>query len=172
MWLKYVRYVKKENIGMHPYTIKKAELPDLDFVAMLFDEYRVFYKQASDLDKARTFIQNRMKNNESVIFLAIERQSDNVIPVGFVQLYPSFSSVSMKKLWILNDLFVAPSARKKGIAKMLMETAKNYAVKTEAKGLILETAVDNDPAKKLYESMGYKKDVQCDHYEFIISSIE
>jgi GNAT superfamily N-acetyltransferase len=153
--------------NMAEYTVKKAELKELDLVAQLFDQYRVFYEQASDMEKGRKFIQTRMENDQSVIFLAMEHQQSSVIPLGFVQLYPSFSSVSMKKLWILNDLFVAPSVRKRGIAKKLMEKAKNFAIETSAKGLILATAVTNHQAKSLYESMGYKKDVHYDHYELI-----
>ncbi|WP_028776979.1 GNAT family N-acetyltransferase [Shimazuella kribbensis] len=150
---------------MAKYIIKKATLEELDLVAQLFDQYRVFYEQASDFENGRRFIQARMKNNQSVIFLALEQ--DN-IPLGFVQLYPSFSSVSMKKLWILNDLFMDPSARNRGIAKKLMETAKNFAIETGAKGIILETAVTNHQAKSLYESIRYKKDVHSDHYELTL----
>ncbi|MCH5585341.1 GNAT family N-acetyltransferase [Shimazuella sp. AN120528] len=153
---------------MDKYIIKQADLSDLDYVAQLFDQYRVFYNQTSDLEGGRKFIRERMENYQSVIFLALENEKSKVYPLGFVQLYPSFSSVSMKKLWILNDLYVEVSARKRGIARQLMARAIDYASETGAKGLILETAVTNHQAKRLYESIGYKKDVHSDHYEFIL----
>jgi ribosomal protein S18 acetylase RimI-like enzyme len=136
-------------------------------VVPLFNEYRVFYEQASDLEDGRQFILERMKSKQCVIFLAIESQKKYA--VGFVQLYPSFSSVSMKKLWILNDLYVDTSVRQRGIAKKLMETAKHYAIDTGAKSLILETSGNNHQAKKLYETLGYKKDIQHDHYELMLN---
>lgn len=154
---------------MGTYFVKQADLTDLESISKLFDRYRVFYQQTSDIESSRTFIKERIKNQQSVIFLALEIDEDNVHhPLGFVQMYPSFSSVSMKKLWILNDLYVETSARKKGIATKLMGTAKEYAKETGAKGLILETSVSNYQAKRLYESIGFKKDVHSDHYEFIL----
>lgn len=126
----------------------------------LFDAYRQFYKQPSDLAGAREFLRERLKRNESVIFLAM--QGENA--VGFVQLYPSFSSDAMQRLWILNDLFVAPEARRSGAAKLLMERARQWAVETKAKGLVLETAVDNVAAQRLYEKLGWKRDDLFYHY--------
>jgi ribosomal protein S18 acetylase RimI-like enzyme len=154
---------------MEKYIVKKAEIGDLDLVAPLFNEYRMFYEQNSDLEGGRQFILERMKNKQSVIFLAIENQHEFVVPLGFVQLYPSFSSVSMKKIWILNDLYVDISVRQRGIAKKLMETAKNYAIETGTKSLILETTVNNHQAKKLYEALGYRKDIHHDHYELMLN---
>ena len=87
--------------------IKKVTKDDASSVALLFDAYRVFYNQKSDLPAAFDFLQQRLANNESAVFLAVMGGE----PVGFVQLYPVFSSVQMKKSWILNDLFVAETAR-------------------------------------------------------------
>ncbi|HET7657138.1 MAG TPA: GNAT family N-acetyltransferase [Bacillales bacterium] len=138
----------------------KAGINELESVAKLFDHYRIFYKQESDPVSCKKFIQERMKNHESIIFMAVEDGN----PLGFVQLYPSFSSVSMKRLWILNDLFVEMSARKNGVGRALMDKAKEYAGQTGSKGLILETDRDNDKAQRLYESLGYEKDVKGYHY--------
>lgn len=149
-------------------TVIKAGLNELGLVTRIFDKYRMFYKQTSNLKEGRKFIQERIKNDQSIIFLAVENKIDDVKPLGFVQLYPSFSSVTMKKLWILNDLYVEQSARRKGVAKALMEKAKEYALETGAKGLTLETAIDNYNAQVLYESMGYKKDDECYHYNFFL----
>ena len=85
--------------------------------------------------------------------------------MGFPQLYPVFSSISMKKSWILNDMFVDLEARKLGIGQLLLNQAKYYAIRTGAKSLVLETAPDNYAAQKLYEKNGYKRDTQFFQYE-------
>jgi ribosomal protein S18 acetylase RimI-like enzyme len=123
---------------------------DIDLVAPLFDGYRQFYRQAPDLALARQFLSDRLEGGESVVFVALE--SDK--PLGFVQLYPSFSSVSACRTWILNDLFVVPGSRGRGVGRALMERARRHASETGARQLVLETAADN-PAQKLYESLGY-----------------
>ena len=140
--------------------IIRASSRHLGLILPLFDAYRQFYKQRSNLPKARTFLRERLKRGESVIFLAMDGKK----PVGLIQLYPSFESVTMRRVWILYDLFVTPAARKRGAAKMLMEHARQFATKTKAKGLILETAIDNRPAKKLYEQLGWKRDTAFHRY--------
>lgn len=134
--------------------IMKATIAELETLIPLFDAYRVFYQQASDPQLAKTFLSERLQQQDSIIFLALDTNSHGL---GFVQLYPSFSSVSAKRLWILNDLFVAQSARRRGIAKTLMNRAKDFAIETNAKGLFLETAHDNFHGQRLYESLGYLK---------------
>lgn len=138
----------------------------IDDLATLFDGYRVFYKQPSDVARAREFISERIIRGESVIFLAIGERGSERHALGFVQLFPSFSSVSTKRLWILNDLFVAPEGRRHGVGRMLMERSRGYAESTGAKGLTLEAAVDNLPAQALYESLGWKRDTEYYRYEF------
>ncbi|WP_374720961.1 GNAT family N-acetyltransferase [Peribacillus tepidiphilus] len=134
--------------------IYQATLSDLKEVSNLFNLYRLFYKQPSNLNGAELFISERLKNQESVIFVAVDQGKY----LGFTQLYPSFSSVSMKRTWILNDLYVHEEARKKGVAQKLLETAKEYALSTGAKSLELQTAPDNKDAQRLYEKNGYKAD--------------
>ncbi len=141
--------------------VEKAGMESLPDVAALFDQYRIFYEQESDLHLAREFIEQRMEHDESVIFLA--RNSEGQA-VGFTQLYPSFSSVSAQRTWILNDLFVTESGRGQGVATALMEAARELAINTQAKGLGLQTAVDNLPAQKLYESLGYQRDTNFFSY--------
>jgi GNAT superfamily N-acetyltransferase len=138
----------------------RAELDDLDALVPLFDAYRRFYGQASDLPGARAFLADRFKRGESVIFLAVV---DGAI-VGFTQLYPSFSSVSMRRLWVLNDLFVTPDARKSGAGRALLERAERWAAETGAKGLTLSTQVTNPGAQRLYEACGWTKDDEFLHY--------
>jgi GNAT superfamily N-acetyltransferase len=138
----------------------RAELDDLDAVVPLFDGYRRFYGQRSDPDGARAFLADRLKRGESVIFLAV---ADGAV-VGFTQLYPLFSSVSMKRLWLLNDLFVAPGARTSGAGRALLERAERWAAETGAKGLTLSTQITNLPAQRLYEACGWTKDDEFLHY--------
>ncbi|WP_420602072.1 GNAT family N-acetyltransferase [Flagellimonas sp.] len=139
--------------------IRNATLSDLELVVPLFDAYRVFYGQTSDFKAARSFLEERFNNGETVIFLAVENDK----PIGFTQLYTTFSSVSMKPFYILNDLFVVPEFRKKGIGETLLNYAKKHCQEFNYKGLALETAIDN-PAQKLYERLGWEKDKEYFHY--------
>jgi len=138
------------------HSIIRVTLDHLDLVAPLFDGYRQFYKQPSNLPGVRQFIKDRLIRHDSVIFLALLEFD----PVGFTQLYPSFSSTSMQRLWILNDLFVAPNGRRQGIGEALLERARQFAVEDGAKGLMLETAVTNTTAQKLYERLGWERDTE------------
>jgi ribosomal protein S18 acetylase RimI-like enzyme len=137
--------------------LKRATLSDVDSIASLFDAYRQFYQQPSNLPGAQQFLRTRLEQQDSVLFFAYTQLGDTIQAVGFVQLYPSFSSVTMQRLWILNDLFVCESARCHGVAKRLMNRAREHALATHAKGLFLETAHDNTQAQRLYESLGYQK---------------
>jgi len=137
-----------------------ANFEHLKELSVLFDQYRVFYKQSSNLAAATKFLQERFQNEDSTILVAIEHSSI----VGFTQLYPSFSSVSMKRIWILNDLFVAEASRKQGVGKLLMLTAENYARETEAVRIVLSTQISNIAAQSLYQFLGYCKDEEFYHY--------
>ncbi len=139
----------------------RAELDDLDALVPLFDGYRRFYEQPSDVAGARAFLGERIKRNESVIFLAV---ADGTI-VGFTQLYPLFFSVSMERLWLLNDLFVAADARKTGAGRALLARAERHARETGAKGLTLTTGNANLTAQRLYESCGWTRDTEFIHYQ-------
>lgn len=144
---------------MKQYAVVRAGLEDLDKIIPLFDEYRIFYRQESDRESARAFLEERLKAQESVIFLAVEAGEGGVgRAVGFTQLYPSFSSVTMQRLWILNDLYVSAEAREGGAGALLMETARAYALETGTKGLTLTTWTDNFTAQRLYEKQGYIRD--------------
>ena len=136
----------------------------IENLSVLFDQYCIFYKQPSNLEFARKFLEDRFQNNDSVIFTAI----NNGQIVGFTQLYPSFSSVSMKRIWILNDLFVKEAYRRRGVAKLLMNAAKKYGHKTGALRIVLATQMSNIAAQKLYESCGYAKDEQFYHYALLL----
>jgi ribosomal protein S18 acetylase RimI-like enzyme len=153
-------------------TVMRADPQHAEVIAPLFDAYRQFYRQPADLSAACQFISERLKAKQSVVFVAFLGLEVNSKAVGFVQLYPAFSSISMKPIWILNDLYVLAEAREKGIAKALMESARQLAVTTGAKELILETAMDNYSAQKLYEQLGYKKDVEFYRYALAVGQAD
>jgi len=148
--------------------IKQIGLTEAHLVVGLFNQYRIFYNQFSDIGMAKAFIDERLQHNESVIFLAID--NENQQPVGFTQLYPKYSSARLTKNWILNDLFVDENYRKQGIGERLIKTAMNFA-KTQGSAFVqLETAVDNFTAQSLYEAIGFKK--QGPDNEFFLYRID
>ncbi|MDD5410332.1 MAG: GNAT family N-acetyltransferase [Methylobacter sp.] len=151
---------------MSTITIRQAVLSDLEALAMLFDGYRQFYGRASDLHAAREFLLERFNHDESVLFIAHEGNN----PVGFTQLYPSFSSVSLARIFVLNDLFVYEHARRKGVASKLMTAAIDYASFLGAVRVSLSTATTNEAAQRLYQSAGWKRDEQFFVYHFTIPS--
>lgn len=137
--------------------IKRITLAESGLVTGLFNKYRVFYKKESDPALAEKFIRERLANNESVIFVALETENERLVPAGFTQLYPKYSSVSATKNWILNDLYVESDYRKRGIGEALIQTAMAFAKGEGASFVQLETAVDNYTAQSLYETIGFEK---------------
>jgi len=145
-----------------PVQIRRASIADVSILAPLFDGYRVFYKQPSDLVGARRFLEARFRSSESVVFIAeIGGEA-----IGFTQLYPTFSSISMKRMWILNDIFVDPSTRKLGVGTKLLDKSCEFAESDGAVSLKLCTAIDNFTAQKLYEATGWKRIDRFYHYKF------
>ena len=135
--------------------IIQATQNELEPLVLLFNGYREFYGQPADLEGAKAFLKERLDLKESVIYLA---QSEAGKWMGFTQLYPVFSSVSMERSWLLNDLFVHPNHRKKGVGEALIDAAKQLCATTPAKGLLLETGSDNYPAQALYEKLDFLKE--------------
>ncbi|HET7867085.1 MAG TPA: GNAT family N-acetyltransferase [Burkholderiaceae bacterium] len=132
-----------------------ATLADLDVIASLFDAYRQFYEQASDLPLARSFIRDRLGNNESVILLA----SNGALEViGFCQLYPTFCSLSAKPVYSLSDLFVIPAERRSGAGRLLLQAAEKLAAGSGRPRMELTTARTNKAAQAAYESLGWVRD--------------
>jgi GNAT superfamily N-acetyltransferase len=140
----------------------KITAEQVELIAPLFDAYRQFYGQSPDLDGAHRFLAERLNRGESVIFAVVEGGR----ALGFTQLYPSFSSVSMKPIWILNDLFVSEEARGRGVGARLLGAARDHALRTGAARLALSTAVTNTKAQALYERDGWKQDTAFMHYEY------
>ena len=148
--------------------IQKAKSADAKKVAPLFDLYRQFYNRPSDLAAAEQFLSERLSSDDSVVLWA----SDEVKAFGFVQLYPSFSSLSMQRLWILNDLFVLPECRRNSVGRQLLQAAVLFARESKARGLTLKTALDNQAAQNLYSSLGWKKDERYYSFDFSLSELE
>jgi len=126
--------------------IKRATTDDLESLTPLFDGYRQFYRQGSDPEGARRFLEDRLAKNDSIIFLALMGRR----ALGFTQLYPSFSSVGMARILILNDLFVVPEGRRSGAGSALLAAAAEHGRRAGAVRLVLSTEVDNTPAQALY----------------------
>ncbi|WP_336718574.1 GNAT family N-acetyltransferase [Chryseobacterium mucoviscidosis] len=144
---------------------RKAQLADVQQLAELFDQYRIFYHKDSDITAAKKFLTERIENNDSEIFVA---ENEGKL-VGFVQLYPLFSSTRMKRYWLLNDLYVNENYRGKGFSKQLIEASKELAKSTDAAGILLETGKSNDIGNKLYPSCGFEIYDEVNFYEWKIS---
>ena len=134
--------------------IRKAKKKDIEKLSVLLDKYRIFYKQETNITAARSFLKKRMKRDESVIFVAEEGKE----LIGFTQLFPLFSSVGLKRAWLLNDLYVDEKSRKSGAASKLLEAAKGLGEETESRWLLLQTSYDNFTAQKVYEKNGWVRD--------------
>lgn len=135
-------------------SISRAGPADLDALAALFDAYRQFYEQPSDVARARQWLRERLRFGESTVLVAKRGGA----ALGFVQLYPMFSSVRTAKTWILNDLYVDAGARRQGVARSLLDAAAAFAREDGAAGISLETTQDNDAARALYRAAGWQED--------------
>jgi ribosomal protein S18 acetylase RimI-like enzyme len=144
--------------------IRRAAVEDVALLAPLFDAYRQFYHQSADLALARRFLTTRLGQGESVVFLAHTAGNGDIVGCGFTQLYPLFSSVACRPIWILYDLFVDPSCRRGGVARRLMEAAHAFARAQGAATVELDTAHTNTSAQALYDSLGYRRDLEFRHY--------
>ena len=144
-------------------TIRKATLSDLAPLSQLFDLYRQFYGKTSDIESGKTFLKERFENIESEIFISLI----NSKIVGFVQLYPLFSSTRMKRLWLLNDLFVHPDYRGQGFSIQLIEAAKQLCIDTNACQLTLETSKLNTIGNNLYPKAGFEIDLDNNYYAWV-----
>lgn len=130
----------------------EATLFDLSELAVLFDQYRQFYKQITDVKSCMKFLTKRLENKDSIIYIV----KNDIEITGFAQLYPLFSSVQLKRMWLLNDLFVIESARRTGVARLLLERCKQLAVETDASAILLETGKNNKEGNELYPSEGFE----------------
>ncbi len=139
---------------MNTVTVRQAGLADVDTLAPLFDRYRQFYGNPSDLAGAQAFLQARLGNAESVAFIAYVGDT----AAGFTQLYPSFSSGAMGRIYVLNDLFVEEQCRKQGVGNQLITAATGFGRAQGAVRLTLSTAVTNSTARSVYAGAGWTRD--------------
>lgn len=144
--------------------IELATLDNLDNFAELFNNYRIFYKQDSDLEKGKLFLLDRIKQKETVTFIA---QKDGK-HVGFAQLYPLYHYKSLKKQWLLSDLFVDPQYRGLGLSVKLIDRCKLFCKETNACGLLLETQKTNQIGNNLYPKCGFEVDNEHNYYNWWI----
>ncbi|SPL69862.1 GNAT family N-acetyltransferase [Acinetobacter stercoris] len=140
--------------------VKRAEINDLNQLAVLFDEYRQFYGASSNLDQSLEFLKQRFENQESVFFIHVK---DDVF-TGFVLLYKGFNSVACSTYYILDDVYVTPVFRRQGSAKQLIDTAILFARHDNALRISLETQKTNYQSHQLYEKMGFVKDDEFQTY--------
>ncbi len=145
--------------------VRQATVEDLDLLVPLFDAYRQFYRQPSEPERARQFLRQRFEHNQSVIFIALDGET----AVGFTQLYPSFSSGAMARIFVLNDLFVAPEARGRGAGSALLRKAAEYGRDVRALRLTLSTEITNKTAQSVYEALGWKRDTTFCGYELSLA---
>lgn len=141
--------------------VRLATAADVDRVALLFDAYRQFYGLPSDLTLCRQYLAERLARDESVVLLVADA---NGTALGFVQMYPTFSSLRAARVFVLYDLFVDPAARQRGVGRRLMEAAAEEARRRGAVSLVLSTAKTNHPAQRLYESLGWVRDEEFYEY--------
>jgi len=149
--------------------IIEASLEHLDLITPLFVKYREFYGELPYPDSSRAFLEKRLRRKESVIYLALPLDDDKRL-LGFCQLYPSFSSLSLKRVWILNDIYVAEDARRQLVADHLIRTAKKMAKETQAVRMRVSTSAKNEIAHRTYESIGFKQDTEFLNYVLPINS--
>ena len=145
--------------------IREAETSDLDQLSKLFDSYRMFYGKESNIDISKKFLESRISNKDSKMFIC---EVNNIL-TGFVQLYPLFSSVRVSKYWLLNDLFIDSEFRGKGYSKLLIDRAKELVLESGACGMMLETEKSNKIGNSLYPKTGFKINDLSNFYEWVPS---
>ena len=144
-------------------TVRRATVEDAGLLAPLFDAYRQFYGLPADLGLASQFLRERLAREESLVLLA---QGPDGAALGFVQMYPSFSSLRAARIYVLYDLFVSPVSRQQGVGRLLMQAAAAEARRSGAVALVLSTAKTNHSAQRLYESLGWRRDDEFYEYGF------
>jgi len=149
--------------------IVQATLEHLDLLTPLFVKYREFYGELPFPESSKKFLEKRLSRKESVIYLALADDDDSRL-LGFCQLYPSFSSLALKRVWILNDIYVAEDARRQLVADRLLQTAKKMARETNAVRMRVSSSVSNEVAHKVYESIGFHEDTEFKNYILPINS--
>jgi GNAT superfamily N-acetyltransferase len=141
---------------MNSVSIRQAVAADIEALSVLFDEYRQFQGQAANIAAARSFLSDRFDHGESVAFIALV----NGTAVGFAQLYPSYSSTSLSRVFILNDLYVQEAVRRQHVASQLLSAIESYAWSFGASRVTLNVARTNVSAQQVYTARGWQQDEQ------------
>jgi GNAT superfamily N-acetyltransferase len=147
-------YARVDRIGPPGLDVVRIWDANLDVAAALFDDYRAFYGRERDLAGARNFVAERSRDGATCFFLATLDGRG----AGFAHLLPSFDTLAMRPAWILEDMFVAPAERRRGVGSALLRRAEEFARATGAAHLSLTTAHTNSNAQSLYEAHGYVRD--------------
>lgn len=161
-------------LAHQPVRIVRAGVGDVERLGPVFDAYRAFYGRAPGEEASEAFLRERIGRGESVVLMAVARPSNPCdavsggAVVGFVQLYPSFSSVNLRRVWILNDLYVVEAYRRRGVARQLMAAAVAHAKETGARSLSLLTEETNAPAQRLYEALAWVHDTAFRRYTLVV----
>jgi GNAT superfamily N-acetyltransferase len=145
--------------------VRQATIFDVEMIVPLYDAYRQFYRRPSDPALARRFLLERFQHSESIIFLAVKEDG---AAIGFTQLFPSFSSVSAARIFILNDLFVSAEARRKRVGSLLLDAAARFGRGAGAVRLTLSTEVTNATAQALYEREGWVRQTEFYSYDLAL----
>jgi GNAT superfamily N-acetyltransferase len=144
--------------------VRQATIADIDDLVPLVDGYRQFYRQLSEPDQIRKFLLDRFEHSQSVIFVAFRNETT----IGFTQLFPSFSTGALARIYVLNDLFVDPQARHCGAGIALLQAAAEYGRRVGALRLVLSTELTNTTAQSLYEKLGWKRNDEFCTYQIAL----
>ncbi len=138
--------------------IRAANLDDLLDLTRLYIAYRVFYGEPPAEAAAEQFIRERISSNAGRYFLAWDEHGERTSPVGFMHLMPSTNTLAMRPIWLLEDLYIEPAARRQGIASCLLREAEAFARRTGAERITLSTAHNNEIAQSIYRRAGYERE--------------
>jgi GNAT superfamily N-acetyltransferase len=145
---------------MNKLTIRQAAIQDLSKLVPIFDDYREYFGQQKDPAAVDQFLFEKFEHLESVIFIA--QLEDEV--VGFAQLYPVFSSLTLQRVWLLNDFFIAEEFRGSGVGTQLFARVKEYTLLTRSKGIEVSVEHTNKKAWAFWENQGFKMDEEFRFY--------
>jgi ribosomal protein S18 acetylase RimI-like enzyme len=147
--------------------IRKATLQDLDQLTNLFDQYIVFYKKPSNIEKHKSYLKDRIENNEAIIYLAFDENNPEKA-IGFTLIYVTFSSLVLNKILILNDLYVDSNVRKNGVGEKLISQTIELAKELGSNLIRLRTAKSNTVAQGLYNKMGFVREDYLYSYDLTV----
>jgi len=139
--------------------VREDDLPDL---LPLMRAYSEFYGVPPDEERllgvARMLIGQQ---HEGVQFIARDEGGE---ALGFATVYMTWETLDAGRLAVMNDLFVAPAARGRGVGAALIEECRWFAGERRAGKLAWQTAPDNETAQRLYENVGATREDWVDYH--------